>query len=191
MVLKIIITPTYSKKKWLANAAPILKYVHKQLTSLWKDSVKIFIEAALKEVHVDTGMSAASFQPLAAEVGMKTAIIQSLRGFGPKRGHKNIRDSRFQDNVAQYKSRALGQRLGEKAYDLDFGDHERPIFKFTFKIVIFQYYLHENSMNYSDSQNWQSLNQAKTAFLEYYNGNLSKYVKSKDIIQWLLTGRIR
>jgi len=163
------------------------KYLHRQLVALWKDSVGAFIQEALKHVHVDTGMSAASFQPLAANVKMQSIISESLRGRGPKKGFPDgsIKDLEFKDSEGPFKSRALGARLGRRAYDLTFGTPSLPEMNFVFRIVVFQYYLNESG--YGNQAAWDSLLKARDAFLANWKSRFDDFVDARaygEIIVW-------
>ncbi len=190
MAVKISAKPNYALKSWLKSPTPLYKYIHNQLIRLWKASVQEFIREAISVMSIDTGMSVASFEPLAAKVRLRSQIEQSLRGFGARRGHKKIKDARFTDNIGPFKSRALGQRLGEKAYELEFGSPVDPKFLFKFKIVVYQHYLQESTVNMNVSKNWQSIEAGKKAFETFFNENASKFVTSEAIINWLRTGRL-
>lgn len=166
---------------------PVYKYIHQGVTRLWKDSVKAFINEALNHVHVDTGMSAASFIPLGTKVRMKTILTQSLRGHGPKRGHSKL-TGEFANNNADFKSRALGTELGKKAYHLSFGTPSIPKLSFDFKIVVFQYYLHETGKAKGSSDVWDSLEHGRVAFIDYFESNISNYIVSRVIAELIMFG---
>lgn len=174
------------------KAYDIKNYAIKRLITLWRKCIKAFIEEVLIHVHVDTGMSVASIQPLATNVGLKTAIIESLRGFGPKPGHKegSIKLAQFQDNIGKFKSRSLGSKIGRRAYALEFGSISSPQFKFTFEIVIFQWFLHESTINWIESSNWQALEFGKIAFLECWDKNLKDVVRLKSLMKLLVGSTI-
>lgn len=166
------------KKK--PNTGRMLKSLHESLIKIWKDCVRAFVLELTKHVHVDTGMSAASIEPLAARVGLQSMIIQSLRGKGPKRGHRDINDPGFKyaaENIAPFKSRALGKQLGQepRGYELTFGSPDSPIFTFTFNITVYQWYLHDSFGGSGSMGDWGALESARIAFLETWEIKIKNF----------------
>lgn len=164
--------------KKVPNKQRILKTLHEKVIKIWKDCVQAFVLELTKHVHVDTGMSAASIEPLAARVGLQSMIVQSLRGKGPKRGHRVINDPGFQyasENIGPFKSRALGHQLGQepRGYELTFGSPQSPLFSFTFNITVYQWYLHDAFGGSGSIGDWGALEAARTAFLSVWNQNIS------------------
>jgi len=164
---------------------PVLKYVHEELIKLWKASVGAFVLEATKHVNVDTGMSRASFLPLAANIKLAKLISADLAG----KAKFPARTLEGDIIPGRPKSRTLGRELGESAYDLEFGTPQIPKFKFNFRIVIFQYRLNEYGLG-NNRQHWRSLEKGREAFIDHFNGNFTKYVRSQDILNWLITGRV-
>lgn len=165
------------------------QYQHKQLMQLWGDSVRKFISTVSELIAVDSGMSVASLLPLASKVRFKNAIAESLRGKGPNFKRRPYRAS-GQFGGGGYKSRAHGERLGQKAYDLVFGTPNNPQFVFNFKIVVLQYFLHENGLARGNSYNYRSLEKGRVAFLSYWESNFDNYVDGDLIAKFFLTGKI-
>lgn len=177
-----------SSVKLYTEIGPVLKYIHGQLGSLWRDCVRAFINEVSSNISVDTGMSMASLYPLATNVRMGNIINELSRGFGPKIGHKNL-TGKFSDNNAKYKSRELGRKLGRRAYNLEFGTPSNPELTFKFEIVVFQYFLLENGLGFDNpSTVWDSLNKGKEAFIAYWEENASKYINTAKITNYFLTG---
>ena len=160
------------------------KYIHENLIRLWKDCIKEFIYIVSENIAVDTGMSMASLYPLATKVRLGTLIESLSHGFGPKIGHKNL-TGKFASNNARYKSRELGKRLGNQAYKLSFGVPKNPELVFEFEIVVFQYFLHENGLGLNSNNIWNTLEKGKLAFVKYWEDNADKYIKVKDIYNYL------
>jgi hypothetical protein len=152
--------------------------VHRDLTRLWRDSVKEFIVATADAMAVDTGMSVASLEPLAAKVRLATLIREISRGKGPKRGHKNLTGN-FSSNNAQFKSRNFGRQLGREAFDLSFGTPQSPVLTFNFKIVVFQHFLQENGLGNGDV--WASLAKGREAFLTFFNTEAPRRIDGNKI----------
>jgi len=187
--MKITVKSRYDRRK--VKDQEIFKYVHTQLMRLWRDSTREFLKAAAAVLtrgdHIDTGMSYASFQPLAARLRIATLLRESARGKskGPKFPAYDVNGNR----IARAKSKTLGRELGENAYTLDFGTPAAPEFNFQFKIVVFQYKLHEAGIGQRGDP-WNTLGVGKQAFLEYFNSNFNEYVESSVVTNWLATGRI-
>lgn len=169
------------------DSAVLKKHVHNQLIKLWKRCVREFVIEASIHVAIDSGMSMASMMPLAAKVRLATFLRSKITGSsrGTRSGYT---DMNFSYSGSQQKSIAHGQRLGARAYDLTFGSTLNPRMTFEFNIVVLQHFLHESSSNYKRSHNWQSLNNAKKAFLSAWDILYYDYVNPRDINRWILTG---
>lgn len=176
--------PTFNTNVNAINAA-----VHKGLIRLWKESVQEFIRAATAVMAVDTGMSVASFEPLGAKVRLATLIREISRGKGPKRGH-SLASGRFADNNGPFKSRALGKRLGEKAFTLEFGSSSNLNFEFTFSIVVLQHFLLENGLGRGSSIMYNSMKLGEEAFLQYFENNFDRIIDGDKIAEMFIENRI-
>lgn len=163
------------------------KYVHESLIRLWKQSVEAFIKEASNHVHVDTGMSMASMQPLAANVRLASFLQQSLSGKGFRRGAYDINGQYRPD---KNRSKAEGRRAGESAYELSFGTPKNTDLLFTFKIQVFQWKLHEVGEGRGNKGAWRALEHGKRAFLDHFNSNFRIEVKPGVVLD-LLSGRSR
>jgi len=160
------------------NISTVLKRYHDRLKRLWRDSVKAFILATVDVMKIDTGMSVASLAPLAAKVRLKTLILETARGRGPRRGLTNL-DGSYEPT--RYKSKAEGQRLGQTAYTLSFGTPQAPSLEFRFDIVVFQHQFHEPT--------WQSLRKGEQAFVDYFEKNFDAYINADDLVRYLMIGK--
>lgn len=130
-------------------------------------------------MSIDTGMSVASLQPLATKVQLRSIILETLRGKGPK-PRKGYVDLQGVYHADQNKSRAHGERLGSHAYKLSFGTPDNPDLRFSFDIVVFQHQFHEPT--------WNSLQKGKEAFIAYFKSNFDAVVRVNDLIAQLVTG---
>lgn len=149
------------------------KKLHDNMTRLWKDATREFIKEALPLVHIDTGMSRMSVAPLARLVRMVTEV----KAFSPKRRErKGYTDLNGNYDPTINRSAALGERLGQKAFKLNFGSKDRPVFVFRFDLKVYQYALHEDE--------WQSLERGQEAFLAYLRENAINYVPK--LAEWIL-----
>lgn len=155
----------------------VLKTYHQRLKRLWRNSVKAFIMAIIDAMHIDTGMSVASLQPLAAQVRLRTIILETLRGKGPRRGYVDLQGVYHRE---QFKSRAHGERLGRQAYQLSFGTPQHPDLRFEFDIVVFQHQYHEPT--------WDSLQKGQEAFINYFETNFNAIVRVDDLVGHLVLG---
>lgn len=155
--------------------------LHDNMSTLWRGATRAFIEEILKQdlIRVDTGMSKASLIPLGRAVKMVTAI---------RAGINPIRDARkgvtFVDGTHSgaydpnaYKTAALGEKIGEKAYVLNFGSKNRPVFVFEFRILVYQYLIGENG------RGWNTLKVGQEAFIDYLRTNAPKAVPK--LAEWL------
>ena len=166
------------------NAQRLYRKVHDRAILLWEDCVREFIMATAAHVRIDTGMSVASLRPIANDVGIRNLIVAGFNGKGPKRGHKNITHPDYQDNMGDSKSESFGEQLGSKSdsYDISFGSPQTPFFTFSFRIAIFQWYLHETVANYNKSGNWTALEYGREAFMREWDLNVGRYLNFQTIM---------
>lgn len=162
----------------------VFKYVHQQLIKLWKDSVKSFIKEAQQHIHIDTGMSMASLQPLAANVRLSSFLQESLEGRGFRKGGYDMNGAY---DPSKNRSKAAGRRAGEKAYLLSFGTHLNPELTFSFKIQVYQWYLHELGIGKGSVTPWRALDHGKKAFINHFNTHFKTEVKAGTVLR-LITG---
>lgn len=165
--------------KTLSNTAPVSRALHARLAGTWRAGAAEFIKAAITEILIDTGMSAATFFPLARLV--KRGSLGQLRNFirtnkqpqsGPKfdrpefpAGARNI--------PPRIRSIPAGADLGQGAFTLDVGTPDRPIFTFTFETVVFQFAFHERQQ--------KSLPKGEQAFRAHIQKNF--VIQAREIIQ--------
>ena len=166
------------------------KYAHNGLIRLWKDCIRAFVRELSNHIMIDTGMSYASILPLAATVRIREEIEAGMIGLGsPKSGFKNLTGN-FASNNARFKSKTLGEQLGREAFTIKFGTPHNPELTFTFHLVVFQYYLHEEYRggNYVSS-NWRSIPKAQAAFLETWDAGIKsgEYINGRILLE-VLTG---
>lgn len=149
------------------------KKLHNNMTKLWKDATREFIRETIPLIHVDTGMSRMSVAPLARLVRMLTVV----KAFSPvhksRKGFTDI-NGNYDPKIAR--TAALGEKLGKKAFTLNFGTPGKPVFNFRFDLTVYQYDLHEDE--------WQSLERGQEAFINYLRENAVKYVP--PLAEWLL-----
>jgi len=94
--------------RWRRTHSPkVTKAFHDRLVRLWKECSREFVRAAIQTIHVDTGMSRAQLRPLARHLRIATELSPAFYSHGVKPGH-TVAPSSFSDNIAKFKSRALG-----------------------------------------------------------------------------------
>jgi hypothetical protein len=134
---------------------------------LWKNATKEFIRAAIfsGSVHIWTGMSAASFIPLARKAGIGRTV-ESFVIAKSKGARKGVTKMSGDYVSTEWKSIGQGIKAGEGA-KLLFGSEKRPYMKFEFKINVYQYAYWESM--------WQSIDTGYFAFYNYISENYQKY----------------
>lgn len=163
-----------------ANYGVFEKKLHENMSRLWRDSTKAFLEEIIKNdlIKVDTGMSRASLLPLARAVRMLTVVRASINPkSAPRKGYTPL-DGSY--NPTGVKSIAAGEKLGEKAYRLNFGSPKSPVFRFEFNIVVYQHWIHEV---YNADPNWKALEKGTAAFEAYLKDNALSYVPK--LAEWI------
>lgn len=157
------------------------KKLHENMSRLWKDATKAFLEEIIKNdlIKVDTGMSRASLLPLARAVRMLTVVRASINPKSkPRQGYNELGGGY---NATGVKSIATGEKLGEKAYKLNLGSPARPVFYFEFNIVVYQHWIHEV---YNSESDWQAIEKGTQAFKAYLEDNSSSYVPT--LSDWIV-----
>ena len=149
---------------------------------LFKDAIKAFLAAMMSSIAKDTGMTRATLLSIAARIRFKSAIEGQAAGGKIKPGHKSNYGFPVPSNIAKYKSKTFGERLGQKAYVLEIGTTSSPVFKFRFNLVTIQHIIHED--------NWQSIDAGERAFLEFIQANKNNQKYFPSIKDWLINGRI-
>jgi len=163
----------------MSGMVKIRRLFHNRLKRLWKGSVHAFIYAAFSRIPVDTGMTRASFLPLARAakaVTVAKAFLVTHRA--PRLGYGY--------SPTEMRSVRHGIKLGENAYELYLGTPEAPDMRLEFNIVVFQHKLHE--LGYQTPP-WRSMDFGKAAFLDYWNINFDAVVQPEDIYGRILGRR--
>lgn len=176
-----------------ANINPILQSVHQNLENIWRDAAEAFIREAVRNVLIETGMTAASFFPLSrairrvkAEAAIRSKLLQ--RGQGTTGG--GIKRQRTRSGIPEFPSGqrsggtqgpAAGIERGQNAYIFEVGSPRAPIFRFRFETAVFQHAIHEPSQ--------RSLERGIRAFAEVVNERfravlptlVTKYLRGQKI----------
>lgn len=141
----------YKKKHYLA------------MKHLMRDAAAVFVESAVQHVHIDTGMSAASLEPLAKAA--KTTILDKFTAKRVRRGVTSMTGRYYKNRI---KGISEGIKAGKTAYKFNYGSYQRPIMSFTFQIKVWQYWYWESD--------WQSLNEAMIDTEIWIEENYKDYV---------------
>lgn len=172
-----------SKIRRLADAGPVTDALHRNLSDAWRSGADFFIRAAIKQVLVDTGMSAASFFPLARAIKKQraeAAIDAHISAKIKRQSRPGIPTFPSGRRVSGRQNRAAGRKLGKKAFRISFGSPVRPVFAFSFSAIVFQLSVHE--------PNQQALETGIIAFEEIVR---LRFIRDARFIirQYLKTGR--
>jgi len=159
-------------------------YVHKRLIRLWKRGVRDFIETVVSTISVDSGMSVATLLPLATRVRFAEIVRASMAGrrISPRLRRYN---SYAFPGQGEFKTPEHGVRLGEDAYQLEFGSPQTPNFQFRFEITVLQFYLHENGKAVPSSHVWQSLLLGQAAFQQRLEREFDDLLPAKTLENYL------
>lgn len=149
----------FAKRQFSNNA-------YKKIRALWNGALRAYIEAATEHARVDTGMSVASWRPLAARVRGSAIVDSAVANANPPRNGKSI-----PKGIAQ----------GKSAYEYEIGSPDDINFYFRFKITVYQYVLHETgTYDTRPPGGWRTLNAGRRAMNDYLQANINKvplYVK--------------
>jgi hypothetical protein len=143
-----------------------LKKYHTAMIKLYEDAAAEFVWRTVQHIGVDTGMSAASLEPLAQSV--KTSILDDISPFIK---HEQRNWGTAMSGLSQkgrIRSIDAGFRAGRSAFRFSFGSIKNPFFIFEFKINVWQYAFWE--------KNWNSLNEGLIWFVDFVESNYEEYV---------------
>lgn len=117
---------------------------HRALTEVWRDAGEAFVRAAMRQILVQTGMSAASFLPLARALSRPeagAAIRERLaQRTDSRRGVPELPTGR---RTAGTQGPVAGRARGEKAFVFSVGTTRNFLFKFSFTTSVYQHAFHE------------------------------------------------
>ena len=166
------------------NVTNLKKGVIKQVNKIFKEGVKEYIRAATTHVPRDTGMSLATYIPLASKVKLGGYVSSLASGGHRKAGHRSNYGRPVISNVHVCKSTAFGERLGRKKLDFNLASTTEPSANFQFTITALQHYIWENER----SPHWNTLQVGELAYTTYMRNNLTKALP--NFSQWLINGRL-
>jgi len=158
--------------------------VYRRLTAIWRLAARSYVYEALRHVQRDTGMSAASYIPLARALQMVSKIdIYGSRTRVPSYYMSG------RPNYSVDKSIASGTAAGENAYVISYGDKNRPLMIFRFTIKVYQYLLQEFGLgNNNRSSAWHSLEAGERAFQQTYDALIQDAIP--NIGEYVYRGRL-
>lgn len=126
---------------------PVTEKMHQVFEAAWRSGGEAFIRAAVREILIDTGMTAGTFLPLARAVARVRAVrivnqkIDSRPGPASRPGIPTfpfgIRDRSRRQSARE------GIKLGASAYRFGVGNPQRPVLTFQFETIAFQHAIHE------------------------------------------------
>jgi hypothetical protein len=139
-----------------------VKY-YNAMKRLMRDAAVVFVHSAVENVHVDTGMSAASLEPMAKKV--RTSILPKI---SPKRSRFGGMTMTGRYVPKKIRSVFEGTQVGRTAYKFNYGSRNRPYMSFQFQIKVWQYWYWEPQ--------WQSLLNASIDAEIFIDNNYEKYL---------------
>lgn len=133
------------------------------LRELFEGAVQAFLRRVVTAdaIRIDTGMSRSSLLPLARAVRALTDVQSSIIPLRAPRKGLTLMTRSYVAN--RFKGPDEGEKAGKNAYELVFGSPKDPVFRFRFRIRVFQWDFHEDR--------WNALDKGREAFNEYIRGN--------------------
>jgi hypothetical protein len=157
---------TYGRVSIVNVKSAITNYKEKYyqaMKRLMRDAAVVFVNSAVDHVHVDTGMSAASLEPMARRA--RTSILSKI---SPKRSRFGGMTMTGRYVPKKIRSVFEGIRAGQSAFKFNVGNVDRPYMSFRFQIKVWQYWYWEPE--------WQSLNEASIDAEIFIDNNYIKYL---------------
>jgi len=123
------------------NPKPISKAFQLLLEQIWLDGASVFVKSLAEDMIVETGESAGSLEPLARF----TNTILRFRAASNSKVKKPILNTRTGKAIpGTRRSFSTGVTAGESAFNIETAKGK---FLFTFKVPVFQFFLHESGRN--------------------------------------------
>lgn len=171
-----VIKATYKTVKRDPNRREkVTKAVHEQLKRLLRDSIKEYIRAVAPHVRVDTGMSKASLLPLARMLRMHTEIKSTIKPKAASRKGSFTIDGVWQPDVPRTLAAGEASSAFKHGFNILYGSNKRPVFRFEYKITVWQFLINENGMGKSEA--WQALSYGEIAMERYIKEHWVSYVR--------------
>ena len=168
------------------KSANVTKFARDNINAAWRSAVRAFVLAASKRIKVRSGMSMASLLSLAGVAGGGArSTVASKASFG--KAMKGITEKQvwggYADSIGPFRSRALGERLGKKAYKINFLSGRASTVKFQFQIKVMQYAIHETRSS------WNTLARGKKAFIRVFKKEMLERFNEKALYNLFVRGR--
>jgi hypothetical protein len=171
---------------------PLTIRIHQSLSITHRKAIQYALRQLFAQniIRQYTGMAMGQFLPLARAVKALSDWNAASTGTAPpQQGYTALGGGwQYQGRI---KGVAAGSSLGEKAYSITYGTPKRPVFGFTFKILVFQYWLHEVAPQASkgpSSGPWGTLEALTVAYNDYILRNWKLDIP--NIPDWFVTGQI-
>jgi hypothetical protein len=148
--------------------------------NLWDDSAAAFVKGTADQVHVDTGMTAASLIPLANKVGGISGVLGAIS----LRRHISVPD--YNHNPLATTSLGIvnrdvmgGQRLGTE-WNINYGSRVNLVYSLEYRVNVGHWEILEH--------NWKALDEGVDRFRVYFNANV--WFKVHVSVQLWLDGKL-
>jgi hypothetical protein len=162
----VVLKLTYGRVEISAIKSAFAEWKRKYyeaMKRLMRDAAGVFVKSAVTNVAVDTGMSAASLEPMAKVA--KTSILPYV---APKRVRRGVTAISGRYYPKKIKGIPEGVKAGLNAFKFNYGSIDRPTMSFRFQIKVWQYWYWEPQ--------WQSLNEAMIDAEIFIENNYEKYL---------------
>jgi hypothetical protein len=178
--------PIHIKGIPIRRKANVTKFVRRNINAAWRAAVRAFVLEASKKIKVKSGMSMASLLSLAgvAGGGARTTVEGKASSGKAMRGiTKGQVWGGYENNVGPFRSRALGERLGKDAYEVNFLSGRSSTVRFQFEIKVLQYAIHETKSQ------WNTIARGKKAFIRTFEKEMKERFSEEAIFNLFVGGR--
>lgn len=139
-----------NRLKGLGKSQRITEPLRRRLTATWQAGAEAFLRAALKEVVVDTGMSAATFLELARAINRNRAVafVEAAIASPPRGQQKGVPTFPSGARREGIQDTKEGERLGARAFVFSTPEAGARffVFKFSFQTVSWQMAFHDQGV---------------------------------------------
>lgn len=182
-----------SRIDFAAVTAPKAKeWLFKRLQTAWREAAREFFRVVSQRVTVDTGMSMASMLPLAGKVRAAKLLQQKIseERTKPKKPYVTLAGTVHSE---QRKTITKGKEAGRRAlssgrHEISFGTPNTPQLVFKFEVVVFQFQIRDLGLDGKEA--WNAIEAGREAFLKRWAEVFPEYIRSKELLDWFLTGKL-
>jgi len=158
--------------------------LHAALSRLLRDSIKEYLREAVKHVKVDTGMSRGSLLPLARMLRIYTEIRSTIHPKVESRQGSFDMEGEWHKDIPRTLDAGIESSHFKEEFNILYGTPYRPVFKFEYRISVWQWYINENG--FGSDEAWEAMAQAEEAMKNYFDSNWKEYVKDAlHRVKWL------